>query len=243
MNYDASPFVFDLPEAPLDAAEVGAAIDEPLEPDWQLPEAGDGIQPGQPSARPPDILDDLVVRAVRQEPMAVSQLLAEIHPLVLRYCRGRLGRRQTADMSAEDVTQNVCLAVVDSLSYYQPSDKSFRSFVYAIAAHKVVDVFRAAGRNPAVPTDCLPEQPSPMHGPEAHIEQQDLASQIGKLLLGLNPRQREILTLRFLCQLSTEETAQQIGSTPGAVRVSQHRALNRLRGLAGGGFGPELADA
>ena len=31
--------------------------------------------------------------------------------------------------------------------------------------------------------------------------------------------------------LSAEETAAAVGSTPGAVRVTQHRALNRLRGV------------
>jgi RNA polymerase sigma-70 factor (ECF subfamily) len=29
--------------------------------------------------------------------------------------------------------------------------------------------------------------------------------------------------------LSAEETAEAVGSTPGAVRVAQHRALGRLR--------------
>jgi len=35
--------------------------------------------------------------------------------------------------------------------------------------------------------------------------------------------------LRVVVGLSAEETADAIGSTPGAVRVAQHRALNRLR--------------
>lgn len=40
--------------------------------------------------------------------------------------------------------------------------------------------------------------------------------------------------LRIAVGLSAEETAQVIGSTPGAVRVTQHRALNRLRGASDG---------
>ena len=40
--------------------------------------------------------------------------------------------------------------------------------------------------------------------------------------------------LRIAVGLSAEETAQVVGSTPGAVRVTQHRALNRLRGVIGG---------
>jgi RNA polymerase sigma-70 factor (ECF subfamily) len=50
----------------------------------------------------------------------------------------------------------------------------------------------------------------------------------------LPPKQREILVLRVVVGLSAEETADAVNSTPGAVRVAQHRALSRLRkALAG----------
>ena len=42
-------------------------------------------------------------------------------------------------------------------------------------------------------------------------------------------KQREILVLRVVVGLSAEETAAAVGSTPGAVRVAQHRALARLK--------------
>jgi RNA polymerase sigma-70 factor (ECF subfamily) len=49
------------------------------------------------------------------------------------------------------------------------------------------------------------------------------------LLRVLPAKQREILVLRVVVGLSAEETADAVGSTPGAVRVAQHRALSRLR--------------
>jgi RNA polymerase sigma-70 factor (ECF subfamily) len=53
----------------------------------------------------------------------------------------------------------------------------------------------------------------------------------------LPEKQREILTLRIVVGLSAEETAEAVGSTPGAVRVAQHRALARLKNeIAGAGF-------
>lgn len=49
-------------------------------------------------------------------------------------------------------------------------------------------------------------------------------------LLDLLPgKQREILILRIVVGLSAEETAEAVGSTAGAVRVAQHRALARLK--------------
>jgi RNA polymerase sigma-70 factor (ECF subfamily) len=51
-----------------------------------------------------------------------------------------------------------------------------------------------------------------------------------KQLLDVLPdKQREIVVLRVVVGLSAEETAEAVGSTPGAVRVAQHRALARLR--------------
>lgn len=51
-------------------------------------------------------------------------------------------------------------------------------------------------------------------------------------LLTVLPRaQREILTLRVVRGLSAEETARMLGMTPGAVRLAQHKALNRLRAM------------
>jgi RNA polymerase sigma-70 factor (ECF subfamily) len=46
----------------------------------------------------------------------------------------------------------------------------------------------------------------------------------------LPDRERETLVLRVALGLSAAETAQAVQSTPGAVRVLQHRALARLRG-------------
>ena len=55
-------------------------------------------------------------------------------------------------------------------------------------------------------------------------------------LLGLLPdKQREIIRLRVVVGLSAEQTAEAVGSTPGAVRVAQHRALSRLRSVVGSG--------
>ena len=67
--------------------------------------------------------------------------------------------------------------------------------------------------------------------------QSDSATRMKKLLAILPDKQREILNLRIVVGLSAEETAQAVGSTPGAVRVAQHRALARLKSeIAGSGY-------
>jgi RNA polymerase sigma-70 factor (ECF subfamily) len=179
------------------------------------------------------VLERLVPAAVAGDLEARDLLLAEIQPLVQRYCRGRLGRNESVIGSADDVAQDVCLAVISALPHYEIKGLSFRAFVYGIAAHKVTDAFRAIGRNRSDPVADLPDSPILSDGPEQRLLAAELAERLGHLLHKLTPRQREVLVLRIAVGLSAEETAQVVGSTPGAVRVTQHRALNRLRGVIG----------
>jgi RNA polymerase sigma-70 factor (ECF subfamily) len=175
------------------------------------------------------LIDTLVARAVNGDGRARDELLALIHPLVLKYCRARLGRQESLMGSADDVAQDVCMAVVSALPNYQLKGLSFRAFVYGIAAHKVTDAFRAIGRNRAEPVADLPDGPMTADGPEHQLLAAELSARLGALLGHLTPRQREVLVLRLAVGLSAEETAQAVRSTPGAVRVTQHRALGRLR--------------
>lgn len=193
------------------------------------------VGPDQPTsspegeADPRTVIDALVARAVGGDARARDDLLALIHPLVLKYCRARLGRQESLMGSADDVAQDVCMAVVGALPNYQLKGLSFRAFVYGIAAHKVTDAFRAIGRNRAEPVADLPDGPVTADGPEHRLLAAEMSARLGRLLAHLTPRQREVLVLRLAVGMSAEETAQAVRSTPGAVRVTQHRALGRLR--------------
>jgi RNA polymerase sigma-70 factor, ECF subfamily len=175
------------------------------------------------------LIDKLVGAAVAGDGAARDRLIAEVHPLVLGYCRRRLSRREAVLGSADDVAQEICLAVVAALQSYVVSDRSFRSFVFGIAANKVADAFRAMSRNRTEPMADLPDGPVLHDGPEQRLLDEELAGRLSGLLQRLTPRQRKVLVLRIAVGLSAEETADQLGTSPGAVRVTQHRALDRLR--------------
>jgi RNA polymerase sigma-70 factor, ECF subfamily len=135
--------------------------------------------------------------------------------------------------AADDVAQEVCIAVLSALPRYRDMGRPFVSFVFGIASHKVADAMRSAGRQ-ALPTADVPDGPDDRPGPEetalAYLE----AERVRALLTQLPAHQRELLVLRVLSGLSAEETGQLLGMSPGAVRVAQHRALARLRALVAG---------
>jgi RNA polymerase sigma-70 factor, ECF subfamily len=197
---------------------------------------------GRPAARrttaavaPPAVAQDesdlavIVGAAVEGDRRAMDLLLSRVRPLIVRYCRARVGRQERSFASADDVAQEVCLAVLTALPGYKDQGRPFLAFVYGIAAHKVADAHRAAARNRAEPVAQVPDEPELHAGPEQTAMRAELSEQMTTLLRVLPDKQREILVLRVVVGLSAEETADAVGSTPGAVRVAQHRALARLK--------------
>jgi RNA polymerase sigma-70 factor, ECF subfamily len=163
---------------------------------------------------------------------ALERLLAHIRPVVVHYCRARIGSGLLGTQSAEDVAQDTLLAVCGALPRWRP-EKRVMAFVYGIAGNKVVDAYRAAGRDRSTPTEVVPDEPdADERGPEQAAVFGSEVEELRVLLDQLPEPHREILVLRVAMGMSAVETAQMVGSTPGAVRVTQHRALAKLRELA-----------
>lgn len=180
---------------------------------------------------PPD--GDDVSRAVDGDAEAVARVLAAVRPIVLRYCLARLGRTDGSYTSAEDVAQEVCLVVLRALPRFRDRNRPFVAFVYGIAARKVGEAARAARRRPQPSPESLPDWPDPADGPEQRALAADLSARLHDLLDRLPAAQREVVVLRVAVGLKSAEVASALGMSPATVRVIQHRALKRLRALAG----------
>ncbi|WP_327093280.1 sigma-70 family RNA polymerase sigma factor [Nonomuraea sp. NBC_01738] len=176
-------------------------------------------------------LRELTSLAVQGDRSAIESLLGELRPMVVRYCRARLGRVSGQYHIADDVAQEVCIAVLSALPRYRDMGRPFASFVFGIASHKVADALRSSVRS-AVPTQDLPDGPDDGPGPEETVVRYIEVEHARRLLARLPANQRELLLLRVVSGLSAEETGNVLGMSPGAVRVAQHRALARLRQMA-----------
>jgi len=179
--------------------------------------------------------DELVDRAVGGEPVAIELLIGRIHPVVVRYCRSRMSAGPLSLASADDIAQEVCLAVLTALPTFRREGKPFLAFVYGIASHKVADAHRSAARTRSTPVAQVPDAASTESEPEQLVVASSAAAVVDQLLGHLPVLQQEILRLRVVAGLSADETADALGMTAGAVRVSQHRALAKLRQRLSGG--------
>src|SRR5262249_62087701 len=73
--------------------------------------------------------------------------------------------------------------------------------------------------------------------PSRRLLRQELRGRVQAALDRLDPRDREVLVLRYLEQLSTAESAAALGISLGAVKMRHLRALQRLPSDLGDDFG------
>lgn len=193
--------------------------------------AGRQDDPGGEAAQREAELDRLAAAAATGDHRSVGRLLELIRQPVLGYCRARMGSRAVGLQTAEDVAQDVLLALCGALPRYRSGEKPVMAFVFGIASNKVVDAFRVAGRDRSDPTDGMPDEPDAGPGPELRAVLGSQVDELRVLLAEIPENYREVLVLRVALHYSAEETAKIMGSSAGAVRVMQHRAMAKLRKL------------
>ncbi|HEY0815005.1 MAG TPA: sigma-70 family RNA polymerase sigma factor [Pseudonocardia sp.] len=189
------------------------------------------LTPAAKAARAEAELDALAVRASAGDQAALAELLDRIRGPILWQCRARMSGRTVGQQTAEDVAQEVLIAVCGALGRFRPAETRWMAFVYGIVRNKVIDAYRAASRDRSDPMEELPDhiEDDDRAGPEAALLRSADLALLQELLAELPDTQREVLVLRVAMGYSAEETARTVGSTPGAVRVTQHRAMLRLR--------------
>jgi RNA polymerase sigma-70 factor, ECF subfamily len=162
---------------------------------------------------------------------ATAALLERVRALAHRYCRARLATYPAGQHLADDVAQDVCIAVLSALPRYRNRGRPFEAFVHGIAARKVADAQRNVARADR-PTDVVPDDVDARPTPEEEALNAADLKQAMNLLEELPEKLREVVVLRVAAGMSAEETGRSLGMSAGAVRVAQHRALTRLRKLA-----------
>ena len=174
-------------------------------------------------------LSRLVPSAVAGDRRAVQRVIDIVHPPVLRYCRLRVP--STKYPTPEDLAQEICLAVARALPGYRDEGRPFMAFVYRIAANKIVDARRSQSRDLSSPTDEVPDNEVTRDTPETRAVELNACNEVSELLDVLGEKARKIVQLRVFGGYSAEETAAIVGSTAGAVRVAQFRALAKMRSV------------
>lgn len=165
-----------------------------------------------------------LVAAAREDRRAFAGLFRRHYDEIFRYCARRLPGRETA----EDVTSAVFLKMVHHFDTFRGDDEAFRVWLYRIASNEINSHFRKAGRDSRL-LDSLEHQPVAA-APEADDEEDNRAriALLHQSLAKLKPAYREIVSLRYLQGLNSEEIGKITGTKPVTVRSQLARALRQL---------------
>jgi len=168
---------------------------------------------------------ELLERAARADPIALGQLYDRYVNRIYSYIYHRVGQAE----QAEDLTGQVFMRMLEAIRSGQGWRTSFSGWLYRIAHNLVIDHYRRRGRASFVDIDEAPPivatEDEPARRVQATLDQEDLRAALNQL----TEEQAQVITLRFLEDLSIAEVAAIMGKNEGAIKALQYRAILALR--------------
>jgi RNA polymerase sigma factor (sigma-70 family) len=170
---------------------------------------------------------DRVLAAARAgAPWALERLYRELAPTVAGYLRLQGGAQP------EDLTSDVFLKAFGAIGTFSGGEEQFRSWVFTIAHHRLVDERRRLARRPQL-ADGDPAElaTTAVDDVENEVMRRLSEQRVRRLCDQLVPDQRDVLLLRMVADMTLEQTAEALGKSTGAVKALQHRSVAALRRL------------
>lgn len=163
-------------------------------------------------------------RARQGDPAAWAEIYRWLSPQVLGFLRAR------GAAEPEDVLGEVFVQAVRDFDSFTGTETDFRSWVFSIAHHRLIDEARRGARrpvDPVAPESIAAHSEAPDPGAEAMARIG--TGEVIRLLATLSEDQKSVVLLRVLGGLTVPEVARVVGKRPGAVKQLQRRAIARLR--------------
>lgn len=127
---------------------------------------------------------------------------------------------------AMDLTQEIFIAALQSIGSYDGKKGAFRTWLYAIATHKVID------RRRAEHLTVLPlEDDAALEGPDefARLADAELLRKIEAYVSGLDETAQMIFRLHVYDERSFREIAESLNMPEASVKTKYYRLQKRIR--------------
>jgi len=167
--------------------------------------------------------ESLVRRAQQRDEEAFTQLYEEHFDKIYRYVALKIGNKT----EAEDMTQQVFLNALQSISSFKWKGIPFSAWLFRIAHNQVVDYLRKQTKQATAPLDesLISSGSNPQLMAEHKLDIEQLVSATKQLTRA----QREVISLRFAGELPVAQVAKVMGRSQGAVKALQRSAIVALR--------------
>lgn len=165
----------------------------------------------------------LLERARVNDSKAIGILCSHLYSKIYRFIYYRVN----AVEDAEDLTSEVCFRVIKSI---QNQKGSFYAWIFRIASNLINDHYRRRSvRSNVEPAgDLIEEMFDEGNKQNELLEQKELRQSLKQL----TEEQQEVVVLKFIEGYETDEIANMLGKSSGAIRAIQFRALTALRNMS-----------
>jgi RNA polymerase sigma-70 factor, ECF subfamily len=164
------------------------------------------------------------VRAAQADRAAFATLYRRYLDRVYGYAFYQLGDHH----DAEDVTERIFLAALGALPDFRDRGSTFRAWLFRIAHNTIANAHRSRARRRTEPLPDDFQRAAPNADPAPQVALADELREIRRAVAQMPDDRRQVILLRFVDDLSTNEIAEVLDRSPGAVRVLLHRSLREL---------------
>lgn len=141
---------------------------------------------------------------------------------IFRFCLFKTGDREVA----KDLSQDVFIKLFKNLNNTDPANP--KGFLYTIANNTVIDYWR---KSKSLTEEALPEDffisLASTEDTEAKAQHSTFLSLLGKL----DPKDQEVINLRYVEDMSSKDIAEILGERENTIIVRISRAKDKLKDL------------
>ena len=170
-----------------------------------------------------DDVRSLVSRAVDSDPDAWEEIYRRSHGRLFSYAR----RRTFSVHSAEDAVSETIVRAMEQIDRFSWSGAGFDAWLFGIMRNVVFEGYRADAKARR-DRYFVPDGSERLDPLEMVVALND-ADRVRRAFAQLSASEQEVLELRVVAELTSEGAAEVLGKKPGAVRMAQARALDKLR--------------
>jgi RNA polymerase sigma-70 factor (ECF subfamily) len=172
-----------------------------------------------------DDFEDVLRRAQAGDGRAAARIFRAYQPLILRYLRSQEAR------VADDLAGEVWLAAAAQLRDFRGDERGYRAWLFTVARRRVLEHRRRGIRRRTDIVDPLTfadTEVADRDPADQAVDSIDAGAAVDLIARVLSPEHAEVVILRTVADFTAGEVATLLGRTESWVRVTQHRALQRL---------------
>lgn len=165
------------------------------------------------------------IRRAQANPHEFAPLYDHYAPRVYTFFRYRVDDAATA----QDLTAQTFAQALADIARYRPERAPFAAWLFGIANHAASRHYRHAQHYPQEPLDTLAASVSDLPQPEHLVIAAETSASLTEAVARLDPRERELIALKFVAGLPNTDIAALTGQTASNVGVILYRAIQKLR--------------